>query len=95
LTGTADENLQVFEELPKDREHEPLQAVCYNTGFQTTTEQADQAVGSNYRPSGVEIPDAGFVNLPVRLDHAEGVRNGVGGNGRAESDECSAKEFLE
>jgi hypothetical protein len=45
-------------------------------------------LGHNYCPSGV---DAGFVNLPVHLDHVEGVRNSVGGNRHTESNERSVE----
>jgi Holliday junction resolvasome RuvABC endonuclease subunit len=46
-------------------------------------------LGHNCCPSGVKILDAGFINLPVHLGQEEGVRNGVGGNGHADSNKCS------
>ncbi|TFK78418.1 hypothetical protein K466DRAFT_79551, partial [Polyporus arcularius HHB13444] len=86
---------QIHEQLPKHREHQTLQAVREYTRLQTTAEQPKQTV---LRDDGLrrrKVPDARLVHLPVGLHNTKRVRHRVGHDGRAEADECLAKQLLD
>ena len=85
---------QIQEQFPQNREHQPLQSVGEDTGLQPTSEEALDTVlrDDGFRSS--EVPYPCRVHLAVRLDYTERVRDSVGHDRRAESDERLAKEFL-
>ena len=92
MTGYG--HLQVQEELPQNREHQPLQAVRQYPRLQPPPQQPPQPVLRDDRVRRGHIPNARRVHLAVGLDHAQRVRDGVRDDGRAEADERLAEQLF-
>lgn len=94
-TKNKEKHLQIHKQLPQHREHSALQYIRQDPRLQPTPKEAPQALKRNDRLRRLPVPDARLVHLPVRLDDAQGVRDGVGDDRRAEPDERLAQDRTE
>lgn len=88
-------HLQIHEQLPQNREHGALQYIRQYPRLESASEQAAQTVRGNDRFGGFEVADTSLVHLAVGLDDAQGVGDGVGYDGSAETDESLSADRAE
>lgn len=97
MNGTKDkgQDSQIHKQLPQHREHRALQYIRQDARLEPAPKEAPQALQRNDRLGRLPVPDARLVHLPVRLDDAQGVRDGVRDDRRAEPDERLAQDRAE
>lgn len=85
---------QIHKQLPQNGKHNPLQPIRKDPRLQPAPKQAQPPISGHDVPRSLHVADGDLVDLAVGLDDAEGVGDGVGGDGCAEADEGLAREFL-